>query len=83
MKKNEIVEPTFDELMFEPVAYDDVRHNYMPKHLSRRDLRRWERARRWGRIDEFDRQLAIGGIVAGALVTFLLVVAIVAELAVG
>ena len=74
---NDKIEPTFDELMFEPVSYDDVRHNYAPRHLSRRELRRWHRARRWQCVDEFDRQLAIGGIVAGALVVFVFIVGII------
>lgn len=81
MNNEQRVEPTFDELMFEPVTFDSVRHNYAPRHLSRRDMRRWERSRRWA-TDAFDRQLAIGGIVAASICVFLMVVGIVASLAV-
>lgn len=79
MNNENRVEPTFDELMFEPVRVENIRHMYAPKHLSRRDLRRWERARRWN-TDRFDTQLAIGGIVAASLCVFLMVVGIVASL---
>jgi hypothetical protein len=60
---------SFDELMFGAIRYEDVKGNYMPRHLSRRDLRAWKRDR-W--FDEFDTRLAIGGIVAGALIVFLM-----------
>jgi hypothetical protein len=66
---------SFDELMFGAIRYEDVKANYMPRHLSRRDLRRWKRER-W--TDEFDTRLAFGGIVAGALIVFLLGVGLAA-----
>lgn len=81
MNEKSQVEPTFDQLMFEPVSFDSVRHNYAPRHLSRKDLRRWERSRRW-QSDGFDKQLAIGGIVAAGICVFLMVIGIVASLAV-
>lgn len=81
MNNENRVEPTFDELMFEPVSARSVIERQVPKHLSRRDVRRWERARRWN-TDRFDTQLAIGGIVAASLCVFLMIVGIVASLAV-
>lgn len=68
--------------MYGAIPYEDVRENYIPKHLSRRDLRRWHRARRWAWLDEFDTQLAIGGIVAAILVTCLCVLGVVVSLVV-
>lgn len=68
---------TFDELMFAPVSAEDVARMHEPRHLSRADLRRWRR-NAW--LREFDTQLAIGGIMAAILVTFLFVVGVVVSL---
>ena len=68
---------SFEEVMFGAVPYEDVRNNYMPRHLSRRDMRAHKRARLF---NSFDAQLAIGGIVAAGIVTGLVILAIVAEL---
>lgn len=75
---NNNVEPEFGSDIFAPVGYETVRHNYAPRHLTRRELRRWHKARRWMDTDAFDRNLAIGGIVTAGLVVFLFVVGIVA-----
>lgn len=66
---------TFDDILYGAIKYENVRHNYAPKHLSRRDLRKLER-KRW--LEEFDTQLAIGGIVAAGLVVFLMAVGLFA-----
>jgi len=66
---------SFDELMFGAIRYENVKDIYFPRHLSRRDLRKWKRER-W--VDEFDTRLAMGGIAAGALVVFLMVVGFIA-----
>jgi hypothetical protein len=66
---------SFDDIMFPPVAFDDVRDIYAtPKHLTRADARRWERASRRVRIERFDRELMIFGIVIGATCVFLFAV---------
>lgn len=69
-------EPTFDELMREAIRAVDVTCN-TPRHLSRKDLRKWRR-RAW--VEEFDTQLAIGGIVAASLCFFLIVLGVVVSL---
>jgi hypothetical protein len=79
---NNNVEPEFGSDIFAPVEYETVRHNYAPRHLSRRELRRWHKARRWVGTDTFDRNMAIGGIVVAGLVVFLFVVGIISMMVV-
>jgi hypothetical protein len=74
---NNNVEPELGADIFAPVEYENVRHNYAPRHLSRRELRRWHKARRWIDTDTFDRNMAIGGIVTAGLVVFLFIVGII------
>jgi hypothetical protein len=72
------VEPEIGLDIFTPVEYENVRHNYAPRHLTRRELRRWHKSHRFMNTDTFDRNMAIGGIVTAGLVVFLFIVGIIA-----
>lgn len=62
----------FDELVFGPVHYEDVKGNYLPRHVRRGGRHAMPRVR------FRDDSLAIGGIVAAVIVVFLFVIGIVA-----
>jgi hypothetical protein len=61
----------FDELVFPPVSYEDVKHNYSPRHARRGGRHAMPRPR------FRDDSLAVGGIVAAIIVVFLFVVGII------
>lgn len=62
----------FDQIFIPPVPFDDVAKNYAtPRHLSRRDMRRHNRSRK---IDRWNRELMLFGIVMGATCVFLFAV---------
>ena len=61
----------FDDLMYQPVAYDDVKHNYQPRHARRGGRHAMPRPR------FRDDSLAIGGIVVAVLIVFLFVIGLV------
>lgn len=61
----------FDELVFPPVSYEDVQHNYRPRHNRRGGRHAIPRVR------FRDDSLAIGGIVAAVIVVFLFIVGII------
>lgn len=68
---------SFDSLIADAIRYENVKHNYAPRHLRRRDIRRSQR-NAW--LHEHDVQLAIGGIVAAGFVFVLFVLAVMVTL---
>jgi len=59
----------FDDLVFQPVKYEDVKHNYQPRNMR---LSRWER-----RIQELEDYGYLGAI-AGFIAVAVLLVTVVA-----
>lgn len=68
---------SFDTLIADAIRYENVKHNYAPRHLRRRDIRRSQR-NAW--LHQHDAQLAIGGIVAAGVVFVMFVLAVVVAL---